>query len=318
VFASHWLQALPLTVQTDGAILTKHFDPHSDATIWSIVDAQNVKAPDTWRIPARNAQGGWINSTGVQPNATQAQLTGMEAQLDALVNNEKRSAVKFSNEMLQVDSHLLAHQILGSLLTGRDPGHFKASGPRDVIRICQTRRSLVYSLAKVPAERVAAAFLFLAELAVAEHQSELAETLVTRALEITPTAAHAEPATLAFLIKGLSQQVRADFAAAAESYQGVLKTPKVLARTGRDLMYRALVTTMAVGGNLPGATLALERWCAEDNYNKDIAAQLGKAYLLADRKADAVRALSTAAEFAPEIGANYDTPESFLKMIESK
>jgi hypothetical protein len=75
----------------------------------------------------------------------------------------------------------------------------------------------------------------------------------------------AKPKNLVNLVKGLSAHLQADYVNAGICYESILSSPISLVRTGHDLSYRGLLTTMALSGNLDGMILALERWSAPQN-----------------------------------------------------
>ncbi|MCY3020298.1 MAG: VWA domain-containing protein, partial [Planctomycetota bacterium] len=304
VFPQLWLQALERPPERLQGIFANAESPNvqdaeglGDEAVWAVVLKQLSTPPTGWR--QRNSPP--------EP---------VEEQLDRLLNLGKCSQVTLSDDgkTLCVDSHLLAHQILGSLLLAKPPQHYKATGHSEVLRVIITRREAAYPLEAVAPERLSAAWNFLAQLALVERQYQLSEELAGRALEASAAyATNGRPAgVLSHMIRGLAMEMRADYPAASQAYAAMLAGSRPLPKGGHALTYSALVTTMILGENVDGAIAVLERWCAQ-SYTPEVAGRLGEAYLLRDRRTDAIRAFSIPVEYGQANGADFAAPEDFLK-----
>lgn len=303
VFPKLWLEALDnanaqFLFANNEATTGGKRDDVADDRVWSVVQKQLTAAPASWR-------------SKVQP------ADPSEEQIDRLQHPDKVSQIKISDDStaIYLDSHLFAHQILGDLLMDNAPKHYKHNGgPSEVLRVIGTRRALTYSLKGVTPERLCAAWNFLAQLALVEHQPEIAEQFATRAIDVSAQyAASGQPlAALSHMILGVTAQVSGDYKGASKQYAAMLAGTDRLMKGSHGLTYGALVTTMALGGNLDGVISVLERWCSE-SYSPEIAVRLGEAYLLAHRRDDAIRALSMPLEFGQDNAADFARPEDFLK-----
>ena len=305
VFPKIWLEAInsklsPVNTFANNELTTagKRDDTSlADIRVWTEVQRQPAAAP-TWR------------SKMAQPDA-------IEDQVDHLLNTDKPSQIKIAddNSALFVDSHLFAQQILGELLMDNAPQHYKVlGGTSEVMRVISTRRPLTYSLKGIEPLRLSAAYNFLAELALIEHQYDLAGKMAERSIEASEkyTVSGKPVAALSHMILALSAQVSGDYSEASKQYAAMLAGTDPLLKGTHALTYSALVTTMAMGGNADGAVTVLERWCA-NAYSPEITVRLGEAYQLAHRRDDAIRALSIPVEFGQESGKDYPRPEDFLK-----
>ena len=116
------------------------------------------------------------------------------------------------------------------------------------------------------------------------------------------------------MILGLTAQMSGDYTEASKHFAATLAGTEPLMKGTHALTYSALVTTMAIGGNIDGAITVLERWCA-NSYSPEISLRLGEAYQLAHRRDDAIRALSIPVEYGQDCGAEYKLPEDFLKRL---
>ena len=298
-FTRLWLDALAAPMPA----MAQMFDATSASALWKIVDAQKSTPPDRWRSDstARTIGQGGVTST--------VPLAADEAQMDRLMETEKKTGIKFLDDVaVQLDSHLLAHHIFGSLLLGKESGHFnRRGGAGEVARVTNTRRTFVYFLRDASAEKRAAALTFLSQLALVEGQHELAGQLAGRVLTLAAglpggSAPHAE------LVRILSLHLRADLRAAANGYMALLKRDG-----GSGPLSKPLVRTLVECNDMPGVAAAVEGWCRAENYRKDLLALLAETYLVLRRPDDAIRAYSTIVEFNPAMGQNIKTPEDFLK-----
>jgi len=305
VFPKIWLEAInsklsPVNTFANNEATTagkREDESRADIRVWTEVQRQPVAAP-TWR------------SKMAQPDA-------IEDQVEHLLNTEKPSQIKFAadDSAVFVDSHLFAQQILGELLMDNAPQNYKvAGGTSEVLRVISTRRPLTYSLKGIEPLRLSAAYNFLAELALIEHQYDLAAMMAQRSIEASAGyVANGKPvAALSHMILALSAQVSGDYSEASRQYAAMLAGTDPLLKGTQAMTYSALVTTMALGGNADGAVTVLERWCA-NAYSPEITVRLGEAYQLAHRRDDAIRALSIPVEFGQESGKDFPRPEDFLK-----
>jgi hypothetical protein len=176
VFPTLWLEALPLStgITRDGVdALVPMFAPENDAAVWHVVDNQAISAPAEWKTKSRRGANRPANqSIGAGAKITfreNALLSDRELQLEAALDQSKVSKVVVSADglMLQLDSHILAHQIIGTLLTAKDAGLLKALS-REPGSMFRVRKVLTYSLKNVPQDRISAAYMFLAQLALAD------------------------------------------------------------------------------------------------------------------------------------------------------
>jgi hypothetical protein len=327
VYPTLWLDALSVArggSRNGVSDLVPIFSPANDEAIWKIVDAQQVKAP-AWQTSGRASNNRQANRTigAIGSNTTfrdSAVLSDRELQLEAFLDPAKSSkiAVAADGLTLQLESHVLAHQMVGAMLTGNDPGLLRGfSG--GTAQMVKSRKVLNYSLKSVPPDRLAATYMFLAQLALVEHNREQAEQLADRAFKHAPQALQKDQAlNQVYLLKALSAQLRADFAAASKCYESIMVSPSKLTRTGHDLTYRGTVMMMAMSGNIDGMLLALERWAAAENYDETLVLELGKAYLFAGKRETAIRVLSTLAERDATVGEKFKTADEFLKLASEK
>ncbi|MCW8129488.1 MAG: VWA domain-containing protein [Planctomycetota bacterium] len=289
------------------------FGLSQDDGIWTRVEAQPSSAKPEWKKTDGGVRGGGGSggmTAGRQNISPELQL------VEALMNPRQPSAIKLSGDaqVLQFGSHQVAQQLLAALLYGQDTRQCKEGGDSEVMRAILTYRSATYDLRKIPAQRLAAAYQFLAELALVEKQYKTAIEMAGRALELAPAASGdlaVEPRRTC-LVLGMAQQLSGDFTAAAASYRRMLTGLKPFRRSGMDLTYISLVNAMSMGGDKEGALKVMERWCSQSNDKAPIIEQIGRGYLSLNRPDEAARAYSSKAEFDPKEAENKKIAEDFL------
>jgi predicted Zn-dependent protease len=96
------------------------------------------------------------------------------------------------------------------------------------------------------------------------------------------------------------------------------KSSAPLIKTGKELTYQSLISTMSLAGNTDGAIAVMERWRADEGQRSPLTLDLAKAYLNGGRTNDAIRAISSDADFDVNIGKHFEKPEDFLTLLIGK
>jgi Ca-activated chloride channel family protein len=301
VYPEMWLKSLQ---QTPAEMLTT-FSPDADETIWKTVESQPAKVE------------------GVKPSWASA-LNDVKIfdEAEALVNPEKMSSITFSADgsRMQIDSHLLAHHIFTCLI-GQPKAVTFDSRPwmNEIRRVVITRSNVVYSLSDIPADKLSAAFNFLAQVALVEGQSKLAGQLAQRAIDTLKPESAKHTFRSACLTQGIAAELRCDYVVAAANFQKMVeKSLTPLVKSGKQLTYESLINTMSLAGNFDGTIAVMERWRAEEGQRTPLTIELGKAYLNGGRTEDAIRAASSDCDFDVNIGKHYPKPEGFLELLIGK
>jgi Mg-chelatase subunit ChlD/tetratricopeptide (TPR) repeat protein len=302
VYPELWLKALEKTPEQ----LLSTFNPDADDSIWQIVQTQ----PITTQPSVKPSWASALNDVKIFDEA------------EALVNPDKLSTVTFSADgtQMQLNSHLFAHLLFNRLMGNSSAVTFD---PRpwmnEIRRVIITRRSTVYPLTGISSERLAAAYNFLSQVALVEGQGKLAGELSTRAIDAMKSDAARHTLRSAYLARGLAAELHCDYKTASESFQKMLeKSSAPLIKTGKELTYQSLISTMSLAGNTDGAIAVMERWRADEGQRSPLTLDLAKAYLNGGRTNDAIRAISSDADFDVNIGKHFEKPEDFLTLLIGK
>lgn len=218
-----------------------------------------------------------------------------------------------SGKAVEIEGHLLAHELFASLLAGKSPAHLRDAGDSEINRAATTQRKFVYDLRGAAPERLAAAWNFLAQVMLAEGRPQPAGECAERAVQALGSSRNTALVLDCRLTAALAAQLGFDGSKAAEHFQALLENQAALPAPCVTKISRLVVENLWSAQEFGRATKLLESWCKISEQPHLLV--LARAYLEQDRRLDAIRALSSLVETKPELAKLYPQPSDFLNAL---